>query len=81
MKVVRKAIFPRKDHQLMEVDYSGIEVGIGCAYHNDPRMIKYVSDPSTDMHGDMAAQIFKIDNFNPDNKLHYKFRQTAKNGM
>lgn len=81
MKTVRKALYPRKGHQLLEVDYSGIEVRIAACYHKDPMMIKYIKDPTTDMHGDMAKQIFLVDKFDKSLPEHYTLRQAAKNGF
>lgn len=81
MNTVRTAIYPRKGHQLMELDYSGVEVGIAACYHKDPTMIKYITDPTTDMHGDMAAQIYMIDDFDRERPDHYKLRASAKNGF
>ncbi len=72
MNTVRKALFPRPGHQLMEVDFSSLEVRIAACYHQDPTMLKYLRDPSTDMHRDMAQQIFimdKIDKRIPSNKV------------
>src|SRR5690625_536011 len=57
-EIIRKALYPRPGYQLLEVDYGGIEVAISACYHKDPQMIKYIEDPTTDMHGDMAKQIF-----------------------
>lgn len=60
-KLTRKAIKPRKGHKIAAVDFGGIEVKIGCPYHKDPNMIKYILDDSTDMHQDTASEIFCID--------------------
>lgn len=79
MQIVRKALYPRVDHQLMEIDFSGLEVRIAACYHKDPTMLKYINDPSTDMHRDMAVQIFKLDQF--DKAIHGILRQAAKNGF
>jgi len=81
MKAVRKAIYPRPGHQLLEVDFSGIEVRIAACYHKDPTMLKYINDPTTDMHRDMAEQIFKINNFNKALPEHSYLRSAAKNGF
>lgn len=82
MKLVRSAIFPRSGHQLMEIDTSGMEVRIAACYHQDPVMLKYINDPTTDMHGDMAAQIFCIRNFDRHNNTYHKYlRSAAKNGF
>ena len=61
MNMCRKALFPRPGHQLLEADFSGLEVRIAACYHKDKTMVKYITDPTTDMHGDMAKQIFMID--------------------
>jgi DNA polymerase-1 len=81
MKTVRKAIFPRSGHLFLELDYSGIEVRVGCCYHKDPNMIRYIKDKTTDMHGDMARQLFKVKGFNKSIPEHYTLRQAAKNGF
>ncbi|MDY0389177.1 MAG: DNA polymerase, partial [Methanolobus sp.] len=36
MEITRKAIFPKPGHQLLEIDYSGVEVRISECYHHDP---------------------------------------------
>jgi DNA polymerase I-like protein with 3'-5' exonuclease and polymerase domains len=79
MNIVRNAIFPRPGNQLMEVDFSSLEVSIAACYHKDPVMIKYLTSPHTDMHGDMAMQIFKLNEF--DKHTHKTFRQAAKNAF
>jgi DNA polymerase I-like protein with 3'-5' exonuclease and polymerase domains len=82
MAIVRSAIYPRPDHQLYEFDFKGSEVRISCAYHKDPTLMKYLNDPTSDMHGDLAAQLFCIDKFfDPKIKEYYRLRQAAKNGF
>jgi DNA polymerase I-like protein with 3'-5' exonuclease and polymerase domains len=81
MLTIRRGIIPRKGHQLLEADWSGAEVRTGCAYHKDPQMIKYVTDPTTDMHRDMATQIFLVKSFNKKIEGHAILRQAAKNGF
>lgn len=44
----------------VEVDFSGVEVKIAACYNHDPALIKYIKDKSTDMHRDMAEQIFML---------------------
>lgn len=79
--ITRKALYPRPGHQLMEVDYSGIEVCVSACYHQDPTMVKYIKDPKSDMHRDMATQIFMIDKFDKKNPMHKTLRSAAKNGF
>lgn len=81
MQMCRGALYPRPEHQILEIDFKGIEVAINCCYNKDPKLIKYVSDPTTDMHADMAKQIFKVKGFDKHIKEHYILRQAAKNGF
>jgi len=81
MEITRKAIFPKPGHQLLEIDYSGVEVRISECYHHDPVMRKYIEDPSSDMHGDMACQIFVLDKLDKSIPSHKMMRQAAKNGF
>ena len=81
MKIVRSAIYPRRGNMLMEVDFSGLEVSIAACYHKDPVMMKYLTSDHSDMHGDMAQQIFLIKDFNRDLPEHKNLRQAAKNGF
>lgn len=79
MQICRQALLPRPGHQLMEIDYSGLEVRIAACYHKDPMMVKYIENPTTDMHGDMAQQIFKIKHY--DKEKYKVLRAAAKNGF
>ncbi len=81
MEITRKAIYPKPGHQLFEIDYSGIEVRISTCYHHDPVMRKYIEDPTTDMHGDMASQIFMVKGFDRSKTGHNLLRNAAKNGF
>lgn len=87
MNLIRGAIYPLRGFQNLGVDYSGIEVATGCFYHRDPMMIKYVTDPTTDMHKDMAIQLYKLKSLNKKHKGteqnpgEKNLRQGAKNGF
>ncbi len=81
MQIVRRAIYPRPGHLLVEIDYSGLEVHISACYHRDQRMIQYINNPASDMHSDMAKQIFMLDKFDPSIEGHKVLRQAAKNGF
>lgn len=51
-------------------------------YHKDPTMMKYLKDPDSDMHGDMAAQIFCIDDFDKKKHPEHKYlRNATKNSF
>ena len=81
MTICRRAIFPRPGHRLVEIDYSGMEVKSNACLNKDPELVRYVSDPSTDMHRDMAQVIFKIKQINKNLVGHEVLRQAAKNGF
>jgi uracil-DNA glycosylase family 4 len=76
-KLVRRAIIPRPGYQIMEVDYKSIEVCVSACYHKDPRMIKYIEDPSKDMHRDMAMELFLL----KQDQVSKEARHVAKNGF
>jgi hypothetical protein len=65
----------------MEIDFSGMEVRVAACYHKDPTMLKYINNPKSDMHGDMAKSIFMIDKFDKNTPGHQILRQAAKNGF
>jgi DNA polymerase I-like protein with 3'-5' exonuclease and polymerase domains len=79
MNICRGALYPRPGHLLLEIDFKGIEVSVNACYNHDPALIKYQSDPGTDMHADMTKQIFKLDSF--DKKIHKTLRKATKNGF
>lgn len=81
MALCRKAIYPRPGHQLLEIDYAGIEVRISQCYHKDPTMQKYIEDPHSDMHLDMAGQIFLLPDIDKSIPEHKVLRNAAKNGF
>lgn len=59
-QVCRSGIIPSRGNQILENDYSGIEVAVAACYTEDPMLVKYVTDPSTDMHRDAAADIWML---------------------
>lgn len=81
--IIRSSLYPRYGHQLLEVDYSGLEVSIAACYHKDPNMLKYLEDLNSDMHGDSAKDIFCFgDEFNKNEyESHNLMRSAAKNGF
>lgn len=60
-KIIRSLIRPREGNRIYEWDYKAVEVCISACYHKDPTMIRYIEDPTTDMHRDMACEIFLRD--------------------
>lgn len=57
-KVVRRAFIPREDCVLVENDFSAHEFKIAAAFWQDPNMIAYASDPTKDIHRDMASKCY-----------------------
>jgi DNA polymerase-1 len=57
-ELIRRAFIARKGNVLVEVDFSGIEVRVAACYNHDPVLIKYIKDPTTDMHRDTAMDLF-----------------------
>lgn len=62
-------------NRILESDFSSIEVTIGNAYHKDPMMTKYLTDPNSDMHRDCACDIWKL----PPEEVTKMVRFYAKN--
>ena len=60
-RATRRGIKPRAHHHFGELDFGGIEVRIGACYHKDPMMLKYINDPTTDMHRDMSVECYLLD--------------------
>lgn len=80
-KIVRSCLFPRIGCQLLEVDFSGIEVCIAACYHKDPTMMEYIQTDPGRMHTDMAQQIFLLDEIDKKKPAHKHLRSAAKNGF
>jgi uracil-DNA glycosylase family 4 len=59
-KLIRSFIRPSKGNRLVEMDYRALEVCINAVYSNDPTLVKYITDPSSDMHRDSAADCFLL---------------------
>ncbi len=76
-KIIRSIIVPTFRNRLIEYDYKGIEVCIAACYNQDPMMIKYILDPTTDMHRDIAIDLF----FRTKETFTKKERYLAKNGF
>lgn len=68
---------PFPGHKFGEADYGSLEVRIAACYTRDPVLIKYILDPSTDMHRDSATDLF----FVPTALVSDVVRFYAKNGF
>lgn len=71
MRMIRRAFLPSAGHRIGGVDYSGCEVRVACCYHKDPEMIKYIEDPSTDMHRDTAMDCYLLEQEEVSGKSRY----------
>jgi len=82
MKICRRALKPRPGNQLLEVDFSGLEVSIAACYHKDKTMMKYLTSDHSDMHSDLAEQLFIIPDFDKVKYPEHKhLRNASKNGF
>lgn len=71
-KIIRSGFIPRsKDRVIGELDCKGNEVRAATCYHKDSTMIRYIEDPDTDMHEDMAAEIYCLDTDQVDKVVRY----------
>jgi DNA polymerase I-like protein with 3'-5' exonuclease and polymerase domains len=77
MPLVRRSFIASPGRQLVEVDFKQAEVIAGIAYHNDPSMVAYVTDPDKDMHRDAAAELFLL----PSKGMPKALRHEAKSNF
>ncbi len=59
-KMIRSCFIPRDGHVLVEVDYSALEWKIAACFWRDKKMVEYASDPTKDIHRDMAAECYRL---------------------
>lgn len=59
-KLIRQAFISRPNHQIVEIDFTGVEICGAACYHKDPRMTSYIEDKTKDLHRDMAQQCFLL---------------------
>jgi DNA polymerase I-like protein with 3'-5' exonuclease and polymerase domains/uracil-DNA glycosylase len=60
MNVIRVLLKAKKGHKFIEYDYKANEVGGAASISGDPNLIRYVSDPSSDMHRDISTQLYLL---------------------
>ncbi len=78
---IRKCFQPRGiKYRIAEVDYAALEFRIAACFWNDPNMIEYASDPSKDVHGDMAKIVYRCTKEEAGDAWK-KLRYHAKNGF
>lgn len=59
-RLVRESILPSPGNILGEIDYAALEVRIAACYHQDANMLTYIKDPTTDMHRDVASDVYLL---------------------
>lgn len=59
-KIVRSPIIPRPGHRIIEYDFKSLEVMINGDHSGDPGLVRYCTDPKTDMHRDGACDVFML---------------------
>lgn len=58
--LIRQLIVPRKGCVLGEIDYGAMEFRGAANFWGDPAMIQYASDPTKDIHRDLAMLCYKL---------------------
>ena len=74
-RYIRECFIPRDNHYLLEIDYGQLEVRFAAIYHEDDVMLRYLFDPSTDMHKDTACDLYKL----PPEEVTKGVRHASKN--
>lgn len=69
-KLVRETIIAKND-DIVEIDYSGIEVMVAACYTKDKVLIDYINNKDSDMHRDVASEIFCIKKEEVTKELRY----------
>lgn len=59
-KMIRECFIPREGYQIIEVDYSAMEYKVAACFYRDRNMVAYASDPSKDIHRDMAMECYML---------------------
>ena len=75
--LLRTGFLPDKDSVIIEADFSGAEVNVSASTHGDKNFIRYLLDPSTDMHFDGLKDIFKLPSTMTLNDPNYTHEQHA----
>jgi len=59
-QAIKGGIIPRQGYKLKAVDYGGMEFNIAACYWQDRNMIKYASNPDSDVHRDWTLKLYKL---------------------
>lgn len=74
-EMIRKCFIPSPGHRLLEVDYGSHEFKICSCFYRDKNMMEYASDPTKDIHRDMAKECYVL----PEGKVPKQARFYTKN--
>jgi DNA polymerase I-like protein with 3'-5' exonuclease and polymerase domains len=84
-KMIKSCFIPRNGRQFDEYDFKAMEVCLSAAYHLDPNMIAYLTDPTKDMHWDVAQKVYCLEQWGKsdwaDQSMFGKIRYNGKNGF
>ncbi len=69
--ITRSGLKPSPGNRLVELDFSGAEVITSSAYNEDPNLIAYLLDETTDMHRDGASDIWCTSPANISSKVRF----------
>jgi uracil-DNA glycosylase family 4 len=73
----RQGLIPSKGNQIAEIDFASLEVRIMACYSNDPVLMSYIYDKTTDMHRDQAIEILVL----PASEITKELRFYSKNSV
>jgi DNA polymerase-1 len=70
-RIIRSGIIPRPGFKLKAVDYGSMEFNIAACVWEDKNMIKYASDPKSDVHRDWGMRLYKLSKDQIESKIRY----------
>lgn len=70
-KIIRSGIITRPGFKLKAVDYGSMEFNIAACVWEDRNMIKYASDPESDVHRDWGMYLYKLTKKQIESKIRY----------
>lgn len=76
-RMIRKLFVPREKRVLIEIDFQASEFKGAAAFWRDPKMVAYASDPTKDIHRDMAMKCYCLEK----DQVSKDARYCAKNGF
>lgn len=64
--LLRTGFMPDPGSVLVEADFSGAEVNVSASTHGDKNFIRYLLDPTSDMHNDESCSVLKMEEYGFD---------------